>query len=321
MKVFINRKIVEGSWGGGNHFVRAFHNIAPKFGMDVTSDANDLHTVDAILIIGIDPDNTGVGAYEAFIARRSLPNQPKIVARINENDARKGTTGVDEMMMNLVHHSDGAVYVSNWLKDYYDERWLVPSMRQSHDNAAVIINGVDKEIFRIYGGIKIFDHVELCVRAHHWSSHVLKGFDFYNLIDEFADKNDWCKFHYIGRDRRTFKGKNTIITPACHGKVLGHALGNQTSLYEIYISASRHDPGPNHCIEAIACGLETYAHVDGGGAVEFAGADHTFFSFDELQKIMERSLAGEYHPNDFVPPTWEDCISKYVEYIRRVVEG
>lgn len=324
MKIFVNRKPINAPWGGGNAFVKAFHDHAPKFGITVTSDATDLDQVDAILIIGVDPDNTGVGFEQAQTARRYLHKHPKIISRINENDARKNTRHVDQQMCDLVEFSDGAIYVSNWLKTYYDHYWLAESAffkKNRHALAPVIINGVDSEIFHVYGGIKIYDKAELTVKAHHWSNNYMKGFDYYKQIDFFCDQHPEYKFKYIGRIGDVpLMGKNTTVVPPIFGNALGYSLGNQTTMHEIYVSASRFDPGPNHIIEAIACGIETYVHVDGGGAVEFAGADHTFSSFEELQQIMERKMCGEHRPNDFVPSTWEECIKKYVEYIQSIVE-
>jgi hypothetical protein len=318
MRVFINRKIVHGAWGGGNMFVKAFHEHAPKLGIEVV---DDLFDADVILIVGWDAGDTGVSFMHAC---RYRGVGKKVVSRINENDARKGTNEVDGRVMSMVTFSDGAVFVSDWLKrSYFAEQFTGKPGRVSDmfERAPVIINGVDYDVFYPRPCIKIFDRAILRVVAHHWSNNVMKGFDYYNFLDEFADQHDWCRFHYIGRDRGTFKGKNTIVTPPCFGKELGDALGEQTTLREIYVSASRYDPGPNHVLEAIASGLDTYVYKDGGGAVEFAGADHVFSSRDELVSIMERSLNGTFSPNEFVPPAWESCIEKYVSYIKEVTNG
>ena len=320
MKVFINRKPINAPWGGGNAFVKAFHELAPTFGIDVTSSPHELPDVDVILVIGADPDNTGVGIREALHARVTLPKRPRIIVRVNENDARKGTVGVDDTMIAMISRSDGVVYVSNWIKQYFQNTWInnyrSPPTKQ-HLESAVIINGVDRKVFFKRLALHLYDCARTRVIAHHWSSHTLKGADYYNHLDQWCDRHEGYRFHYIGRPPNAFTGKHTKVTPPCFGKELGEALGFQQQAREIYVSASRNDPGPNHVIEAIASGLDTYVHKDGGGAVEFAGDDHTFSSFDELKAILERA---PNNPNKFVPPTWEECIGKYVEYIQSVVK-
>jgi hypothetical protein len=93
-------------------------------------------------------------------------------------------------------------------------------------------------------------------------------------------------------------------------------LGEELGKYDICVNATRFDPGPNSVIEPICCGLPTYVHVDGGGAVEFAGNDHTFSSTDELQRIL---LNKNFVANDavnFLP--WQDVVKLYVDFIKTI---
>ena len=91
---------------------------------------------------------------------------------------------------------------------------------------------------------------------------------------------DQIEFTYIGRHRGTFK--NTRCIEPCTGVELSRRLQG----HDVYISGSRFDPGPNHILEALAVGLPTYVHKDGGGAVEFAGTDHTFSNLSELEELI-----------------------------------
>ena len=48
-KILINRKPVEGPWGGGNNFVRAIHEFASKHGFVTTNTLE--HDIDLIFMI------------------------------------------------------------------------------------------------------------------------------------------------------------------------------------------------------------------------------------------------------------------------------
>jgi len=301
MKAYINRTPVRGPWGGGNQFVRAFHEW---HGDNVTLVSSDQLSVapDVILLAGLDNDNQGgVSAEQAIQYKMFMQGRKdiKVVVRVNENDARKGTTGVDDLLLQLSQYTDGTVFVSNWLRDYFLEKgW-------ADKNHTVIYNGVDQEVFK--RGDAIPNELNNIV-AHHWSDNYMKGFDVYDKLDEWVGKNPGFTFTYIGRERGTFK--NTKVVRPLHGKRLGAELGK----YDVYVSASRFDPGPNHILEALACGLPTFVHKDGGGCVEFAGADHTYSTFEELVSLL---TAGAWDGNDKAIrlSAWPDCIREYIDFL------
>lgn len=308
MKVFLNRKPVLGPWGGGNQWVRAFWEHAPSMGVQIVDRMGDS---DVVLLVGMDRGDTGVCILDV------LSSKHRIVTRVNENDARKGTKGVDDFMGMSIMRSDGVVFVSNWIRDYYRDKVLSP---EKLDSATVVVNGVDRNVFCPYPSIRLYDCSLLRIVAHHWSDNPMKGADVYEFLDRYCDDDkNGSRFHYIGRHRPTLKGKNTYITPPCHGHELGKALGDPTQAHNVYISGSRFDPGPNHILEALACGLEVWVHADGGGSVEFAGQNHAFRTEEELVKVLERKSYGLSEPNTFVPPTWRDCIQSYVDYMETLL--
>lgn len=326
IKVFVNRDVVEGPWGGGNHFLKAFNTFSGDFGIEITDTALNC---DAVLVMGHSRDSRCFGFRDAVELSVKTHGRVKIISRINENDARKGTTGVDQQMREMCINSSGTIFVSNWLKDYMYNAWitqliiegqslLMKLLKLKHDSSVVVHNGVDKEVFRRRLNLRIYDCHRLRIVAHHWSDNFKKGADFYSFLDEYCDTHHEYLFHYIGRPPVEFKGRNTRLTPPKSGNELGEALSSDEA-ENVYISASRHDPGPNHVTEALATGLETYVHVDGGGCVEFAGTDHTFSTTDDLLKILERKMIGVNRPNSFVPTDWRDCIEKYCSYIEQVV--
>ena len=130
----------------------------------------------------------------------------------------------------------------------------------------------------------------------------------YDKLDEFVGNNKDFTFTYIGRDRGSFKNTN-IIAPL-HGK----NLYNELKKYDIYISGSRFDPGPNHILESLACNLPTYVHEEGGGCVEFAGNTHTFNSFVDLRKVLEGKI---FKQNITKAYNWKESIQKLNSAMRQ----
>lgn len=309
MKVYINRFPVNGPWGGGNMFVKAFHRHVPEMGHEVVPPDSMNIAPDAILLAGLDNDGQGISVDQAIMYKamvESYGRDVKLVLRVNENDARKGTDHVDEMLLKLARHIDGTVFVSNWLRDYFvDKGWPCT-------NHTVIVNGVDREVFKPQPRL---NNGKLNIVAHHWSDNRMKGADVYEAIDEFVGRNpDKFAFTYIGRHKCSFKHTN-VVKPL-FGKKLGEELGK----HDVYVSASVADPGPNHVLEALACGLTTYVIKDGGGCCEFAGPDGTYRDWDQLRDILtiwgdkfgppRATLAGA-----LVPAEWPACIREYIDFL------
>lgn len=299
MKICINRRPIRGPWGGGAQFINSFHKLVPDMGHEMVPPDSMSVAPEAILLAGLENDNQGgISAEQAVMYKMYMKPDCKLVLRVNENDARKGTSHVDDLLMQVFPHMDGVVFVSHWLRDYFrDVGWEGP-------NDTVIVNGVDAEIFNRQ---PLIDNNKINIVAHHWSDNVLKGFDIYEKIDEFVGQNSLeYQFTYIGRDRQTFK--NTNVVRPLSGKRLGEELGK----HDVYVSASRFDPGPNHITEAISCGLPTYVHEKGGGAVEFAGADHAYSDWEALQALL---LEAKFTKNSTQFGSWKDCIEQYVQFI------
>lgn len=303
MKAYVNRFPIAGPWGGGNMWVQAVHHFAPELGVELVESDTIQGSPDAILLAGLDNDGRGISAEQAILYKMYMQDHKnvKLVLRVNENDARKGTRGVDESLVKFSSHVDATVFVSHWLQDYFQKKgWAC-------QNQTVIYNGVSTDKF--VPGEK-FNDGKVHLVTHHWSDNYLKGFDIYEKIDEFVGKHsDKFTFTYIGRDRRTFK--NTKVIKPLYDKALAKELGK----YDVYVSASRFDPGPNHILEALACKLPTYVHADGGGCVEFAGEDHSYDNWEQLQKILE---TGAFAPNSSAPPLveWKDCMKQYFDFMK-----
>lgn len=304
-KLLINRKPVEGPWGGGNHFFKATFAHFPEFGYQpvLSFDENP----DAILMVDPRRDELGIGAWEIAdyaLTRGTTSTRPIIVHRVNECDARKGTTDVDDVLYACHGFVDEQVYVSHWLREHLHSKW---TLHGDHSSLCpVIYNGVDQELFRPFGpGQNWTDKTHIV--THHWSDNPMKGLDVTMWLDQYfiPKYRDRFEYTYIGRLKGELKSSRLI--PPCHGR----ALADEVAAGEIYISASRFDPGPNHVLEALAAGCKTFVHKDGGGAVEFAGADHAYGSLEELENILTTSPAELPHNSAIRLSSWRECIQQY----------
>lgn len=306
MKVYINRTPRSGPWGGGNAFVRAFHKHAEDHaGLELQIDQTMRINPDVILLAGLENEGpTAISAEQAIMWQMYNPGC-KLVLRVNENDARKGTKHMDDILLKVSEHVDATVFVSHWLRDYFVEKGWVCK------NQTVIYNGVDHDVYK--PGVKNTDD-KLHIVAHHWSDNRMKGADIYEELDKLVGKHpEKYEFTYVGRHQCDFKHTN-VIRP-----LSGKALGDELGKHDVYVSASRFDPGPNHILEAIACQLPTYVHVDGGGCVEFAGLGATYDRWEMLKVILEhcdpRALRERNTLNTFSPPTWQTCVQEYSKFL------
>jgi len=305
MKVYVNRFPKFGAWGGGMHATRAFHKFLPNFDCELVAAGSMEGSPDVILLAGLENDGEGISAEQAVMYKMMLSvsgeKEIKLVLRVNENDARKATNYVDNLWCKFSAHVDGAVFVSHWLKDYFEAKgW-------DCKNNTVIYNGVNSEIFK--PGEKL-NNGKINIVSSHWSDNAMKGQDITEWVDDFVGKNpDDFTFTFIGRTKAKLKN-GTLIHP-----LAGKALGAEIGKYDVCINGSRFDPGPNSVIEPISCGLPTYVHSDGGGGVEFVGRDHVFSSIDELSQLLTNK---KFTQNTTSFAKWEDAVKQYADFFKNI---
>tara|TARA_R110000824_G_scaffold84170_3_gene210106 strand:- start:78 stop:977 length:900 start_codon:yes stop_codon:yes gene_type:complete len=299
MKVMINRKPVSGPWGGGNLFLKAFCRIFSENGHEVVFKLEP--DLDAIFIQDPRYGNTDVSVKEAHDYKVKNPHI-KIFHRVNECDARKNTTGMDDLLRSCSLISTHTFFVSNWIKEYHLSRgWGC----RSH---SIAYNGVDTEHFKPRSKI---DNGSINIVTHHWSNNEMKGLDYYILLDELVGQDERFTFTYIGNCKAKFKNSR-IIAP-----LSGHALGKELSKYDVYVSGTRFDPGPNHIIESIACGIPTFVFAQGGGAVEFSGNRNSFNDKQELLQLLSSDYSKITH--DYKVASWEQQMATVVRAMEVLV--
>lgn len=291
MKIFFNVAPKNGPWGGGNLMLLAFHEYV-KFHKDFQIVTSLDDSPDIIFVMNLMSTDYGCDVVDIIRYVESFP-ETYIVHRVNECDARKNTSHVDKMISDFGQWADLTVFVSNWMKEYHIEKGWDGS------DSCVIYNGVDENHFCKNKKIK---NGKINIVTHHWSDNVMKGFDVYNAIDNLV--GDDITFTYIGRERGSFK--NTRVISPLYGRDLGKELGK----YDLYISGSRFDPGPNHILESLSCEIPTYVHKDGGGAVEFAGVENTYSDVYELvERVKENCIT--FNARSISLDSWNMCVQKY----------
>ena len=297
MKIYINRNPVEGPWGGGNNFVKAMYKELPLLGYEIINDPY-VKTPDVIFLQSPKPDHISRFSINDAIQIKKKYKQTKLILRVNDCDARKGTNEVDDMWVQCSRYVDKTIFVSNWIKEYFlKKEW---SCKENH----VVYNGVNLKHFKERDKIK---NGKINIVTHHWSNNRMKGFDIYEEIDKLVGVDDRLTFTYIGRDLGTFKNTQ-VIQP-----IFGEALGVELSKYDIYVSDSKYDPGPNHILESLACKIPTYVCKNGGGSVEFVGKENTFTS---IKDFIEKIMGNKYYKSGIIDVhEWSKCIEKIKEVI------
>ena len=300
MKILINRKPVEGPWGGGNLFVRAFCDYFTGMGHKVVHKLE--HDVDVMFMQDPRYSDLGISINELLKFKQMNPSVP-LIHRVNECDARKGTNDIDKLLRECSKYTDLTIFVSNWMEEHHREKgW-------NCDLSSVVYNGVNQDHFKKR---KKIDNGKINIVTHHWSDNPLKGEDVYEFLDDLVGRNpDTMTFTYIGRTKSNFKNSK-VVKP-----LFGLDLGKELSKYDIYVSGSRNDPGPNHILESLSCEIPTICHLDGGGAVEFCGDNMTFSDLNHLKEMIQMKNLSN---NKIIVYDWNKCMSEVMKSMELVCD-
>lgn len=313
-KILINRKIVIGPWGGGNNFVKSFHDALIDEGHHIVY---DLSHNDIDLIVMIDPryDDLGISINEIFAYKQKNP-RVKILHRVNECDARKNTNDVDKLLMASNVIADETVFISEWLQSYF-------TVKGFNKRSSVIYNGCNSSHFypeknhqnkTIQYPIKIV--------THHWSDNWMKGFDVYKHLDRLCQEHpEKYKFTYVGRYAKEYSPVATTIINPLHGKELGDELRK----HDVYLTASRWEPCGMHHIEGASSGLPVVYHEEGGGIVESCKKHGmSFASNDQLSKAIDavsENYAELVSMIDYDFLSSVRCIKNYIHVVNVMLQG
>ena len=277
-RVAINMPPRSGSWGGANQWAAQCTRYLRFYGFEVRFDLRQ--PVDAVILthMGL-TGKTAFGAAETARYRRDHPGTP-VIHRINDNDIRKGTKEMDRLMEETNQQCDHTVFISQWLRDHFVERWFDPARPHS-----IIYNGADPRTFHPIGSAGIPRPGEpIRVVTHHWSDNPMKGFDVYEQFDAMIASGEAQGFAFtvIGRWPASLSWQTARTLPPMSGVKLAEELRR----HHFYLTGSRWEPGGMHHVEGAQCGLPLLYHADGGGINE-AGRRYGLEFRDNLAEQLQ----------------------------------
>ncbi len=296
MKIAIGYRLKNGPWGGGNRFAKSLAEFLYSIGHQVVY---DLYDDDIDIILLTDPRSRspnvafGAGSITRYLLFRN--SKAVVVHRINECDERKGTGGMNNLLVRANFCADYTTFVGSWMLSL--DVWK-KNIRTPHQ---VILNGADAEIFNSKGMVPWNGSEPLKLVTHHWGGNWMKGFDIYQRIDqmlaETAFKNR-LEFTYIGNLPKGFHFKNArLLTP-----LDGMDLAAELKRHHAYVTGSINEPGGNHQNEAAACGLPLLFRRS-GCLPEYC--DRFGLSFDEndFEIVLEKFFI-DYKNIITIMPLW-----------------
>ena len=316
-KIFFNLEPNEksSSNGGGNYFVMNLKKYLQKQNFKVVFDLDK----DIDLIFIIDPRkneafNKKFGLDEILEFKRNNP-AVKLIYRVNENDIkRKNSINIEPLLVKTIKSVDYVVFVSEWLKDYFIDKYNL------HIKSCSIINGCNINYFYCKQKKESFINNKIKLVTHHNSNNYLKGFHIYNKIDKLLNEYKNIEFTYIGNYNKEYKPKNIKILPSCNGEKLGNILRQN----DIYITATQYEPGAMHYVEGLSCGLPVLYCRNGGGTHEVCKvAGEEYHDIETMIKKMTliKENYDKYISNiNYKYLSSKRCCEDYVKVIQNLLE-
>ncbi len=307
--VAINMFPAAGAWGGSSVFVHQFMAALLRCGIRPVFDL--IGPVDVILIIDPREDlmNKAFGMKE-IIRYKNINPEVRIIHRINECDQRKASDFMDECLRHANGIADHTVFISQWLQDYFSERWFDSSC--SHQ---VIYNGADSAVFHPLGAHH-FDGGTMRLVTHHFSANLMKGFAVYQQVDALIadgllpDTELWI---IGGRPPEMQWRVARLFAPAA-----GRELADLLRQCHVYITASLWEPCGMHHVEGAQCGLPLLYHEDGGGIVEAGQRYGIGFRKASLVAATQKMRVNYREMRRRVYRDMPDGLSMAMDYVRAV---
>jgi glycosyltransferase involved in cell wall biosynthesis len=274
-------------------------------------------TPDVVFVIDprMDHPKKRFGLEELRAFRRTHPSVP-VLHRINECDQRKGTDFMDELLRQTSELADHTVFIAEWLKDYFANRWFESSRPHS-----CIYNGADPAVYHPYGTSLPTVGAPVRIVTHHWSDNPMKGFDIYEKVDHLIADGELPGFilRVIGRWPKSIKWRSAEL----FGPMTGIPLARRLRESHLYLTASRWEPCGMHHVEGAQCGLPLVYHEDGGGIVEAGlkyGMGYRADPSDALREVAR--LLPEYRRKVFSQmPSGDRMAMDYADLCRMLLGG
>ncbi len=285
--ITFNARPKSGPWGGGNQWLHSMVKALKKKGWSVNYKLGPKTKLAFIVNTkGLTETNPSAriqngitfGLEEVQEFKRSHPRVP-FVQRINDSDAHRNSNHIDKAFASVNALMDYTIFNSPWVRAYHF-KWF--RISRPH---AVITPGADSQTY--YPDLKNEwrPGEKLIVVTHHWSNHMSKGFDWYQVLDKFlaVKKFQDIEFRIIGNVPPELTWKYTKIIAPLHGA----ALANELRQCHVYFTASQFEAAPMHVIEGLQCGLPPIFHKNGGGVCDSSRPYGVEFESDLMTALLE----------------------------------
>jgi hypothetical protein len=299
MRIYLNRKPVDGAWGGGNKSVSLLASTLRERGHDIIFDLVP-GKIDLIFCFDPRPNEKGIW-YQNFLDYKSVQNVP-VLQRVGDVGTHS-KPDLTKLVIQSTQLSDFVFFPSLWAKDH---------IGYSNENFKIVRNFPMAKFYLKRCTKKI--NFPLSISTHHWSTNSKKGFETYRFLDGYC-QNSSHSFTYAGRKPDDISFKNWI--PPLYDEQIVDFL----TCHNVYLTASEEEAGANHVQEAMAAGLPVIYKSGGGSIDEYVGdAGICFKSTSDLINILEsQSTLGalnEAKKNALKQvQTLEDSILEYVQII------
>ncbi len=275
LRIAINARRVEGPYGGANRFAG---NVDAWFRAAGHSVSRSLErNLDLILIVA--SHDAGLASFPASMAiayRQAFP-RTVLVQRVNACDEQRGfDQGRNRAIRALNRYADHTVFVSEFMREFWAERGI--DRRRS---SSTILTGADRKVFHPRGSADWDGFSPFRLVTHHWSANYLKGFDVYERLDAMLAEAPWrdhFEFTFVGNLPLGCMLRNTRVLEPRDGDALADTLREHHG----YVTAARFEPGGNHYIEAMQCGLPVL-HLAHGSLPEYCAPYGVTFSLTDFE--------------------------------------
>lgn len=303
-----------GPYGGANQWASQLVTALRRTGYRVVFDLRP----GVELVMGTHLGLAGPLAFSWEEVARARAKNPRlrVIQRINDNDIRKGTARMSEILAAANTSADHTVFVSAWLRDHHAGLWFDTSRPHS-----VIEPGADPAVFHPVGCRAWQPDEPFRIVTHHWSDNPSKGFDVYAAIDEAiaTGRQPGCELWIVGRWPAQIRWKSARTFPPASG----HELARLLRQCQLYVTASRHEPGAMHPVEGAQCGLPVLYHRDSGGTVELGRRFGVLLDDDVAASVEEarRRHGGLRAALLAAPPSGDLMCLSYRRLIQRELSG
>jgi glycosyltransferase involved in cell wall biosynthesis len=269
MKIYFNRRPVEGPWGGGTKVLSAIVQecIIRKHEISFEEEIHTERVFD--IMFCMDPRPNQFVRFEDLIQKKLKDRTSKIIQRVGD----LGTHGKPELLhlvQRTTRYADLVIFPSKWAQE-----------NSGISKKSIVICNAPLAQFFVETKQRINERISIV--SHHWSNNTYKGFDIYEKLDQFCRDNNQFSFTFIGRKPDNIHLLNHIEPQDVKGLI------DKLPNYDLYVTASRLEAGANHVLEAMAVGLPVLFHTDGGSINEYCeGRGISYSNFEDLKNLLIR---------------------------------